>query len=250
MAQLPGTELDPAQRSRFRDASWQFFVSLAKATLQVGVVALVGTLLWFRYGQSLSMSKKPRLPKDSISVTKPILGSPGARVAVVEYSDFACPFCGSFSQSVLPVLRQKYIDTGLVSLSFRHFPIVQLHPLALSAAVAAECARNEGHFWEMHDVLFAHQHDLGQSAVSEYARSIGIPADTFQACVSDQRVEDAVQRQVKEADSLAIYSTPTFFLGRVLADGRVSITTRIDGLPGLARIEGLLDALVDSSQKR
>jgi protein-disulfide isomerase len=70
------------------------------------------------------------------------------------FSDFECPFCGRFAKDTLPTIRTEYVDNGQFQLAFRHLPLTTLHPRALPAAVAAECAAAEGVFWVYHDLLF------------------------------------------------------------------------------------------------
>jgi hypothetical protein len=79
-------------------------------------------------------------------------GSSGAKIAIVEFSDFECPFCGAFSREILPTLDRDYIRPGKVKLIFRHLPL-QIHPFAVRAAQAAECAEQQGRFWPLHDLF-------------------------------------------------------------------------------------------------
>lgn len=87
-------------------------------------------------------------------------GSPDAKIGIIEYSDFQCPFCGVFARETLPEFTRQYIDSGKVLLAFQHLPITTLHPLAVDAAVAADCAGEQGHFWAMHDSIFSSKQPL------------------------------------------------------------------------------------------
>lgn len=87
----------------------------------------------------------------------PILGDQNAKITIVEFSDFQCPFCESFFTSTFPELKKNYIDTGKVKLAFRHYPLTSIHPNAETAHNAAECANEQGKFWEYHDLLFKNQ---------------------------------------------------------------------------------------------
>lgn len=87
----------------------------------------------------------------------PLLGNKNAKVTIVEFSDFQCPFCEAFYTDTLSQLKQDYLDTGKARLAFRHFPIESLHPNSPTAHEAAECANEQGKFWEYHNMLFGDQ---------------------------------------------------------------------------------------------
>ena len=84
----------------------------------------------------------------------PVKGNPNAPVTVVEFSDFQCPFCSRFFQQTLPLIEENYIDTGKIKFVYKDLPLDNLHPNARAAHIAAECADEQGKFWEYHDVLF------------------------------------------------------------------------------------------------
>jgi protein-disulfide isomerase len=117
--------------------------------------------------QELSGNRTP-LPEEEasgaakIDVAKghlPILGKDSAKVAIVEFSDFQCPFCESFFTNTYPQLKKDYLDTGKAQLAFRHYPLTSIHPNSEKAHQAAECANEQGKFWEYHDLLFKQQVD-------------------------------------------------------------------------------------------
>lgn len=81
-------------------------------------------------------------------------GDANAKITLVEFSDFQCPFCAKFYSETLPQIMKDYIDTGKVKLVYKHFPLISIHPNAQKAAEAAECAGEQGKFWEMHDAMF------------------------------------------------------------------------------------------------
>ena len=87
----------------------------------------------------------------------PMMGDKNAPVTMVEFSDLQCPFCLRFFKDTFPQIKKEYIDTGKVKFYFRHLPLVQLHPMAMSFAHATECANEQGKFWEMHDKIYNEQ---------------------------------------------------------------------------------------------
>ena len=100
----------------------------------------------------------PPLPKDPVDLAGAILaGNPSAHVAMIEFSDFECAFCGRFTRDTEPTLWHEYVDSGQLLVAFRHLVLEERHPHALRAAEAGECANRQGQFWPMHDVLFHNQ---------------------------------------------------------------------------------------------
>lgn len=87
----------------------------------------------------------------------PVLGKKNAKVTIVEFSDFQCPFCKQFFTQTFPEIKKTYIDTGKAKLYFRQYPLTSIHPNAQLAAEASECANDQGKFWEFHDLLFSNQ---------------------------------------------------------------------------------------------
>jgi len=150
----------------------------------------------------------------------PFKGNANAPVTVVEFSDFQCPFCSRFYTQTLPLLEENYIETGKIKFVYRDFPLDALHPNARPAHIAAECADEQGEFWEYHDVLFEKQaewqslssSDL-QSSLVQFADDLGLQTESFESCLESQEMADEVNNDVLEATRYGISGTPTFFIG-------------------------------------
>ena len=104
-------------------------------------------------------TKQPAAPVKISADNDPVIGNSDAPITIIEFSDFQCPFCARFHTQTLPLLLEEYIEQGKVKLVFRDFPIQSIHPNALPASVAAECANEQGKFREMHDMLFEKQNE-------------------------------------------------------------------------------------------
>jgi len=156
------------------------------------------------------------------------LGAPNAPVVVIEHSDFQCPYCGEFARNVFPALKARYVATGQVRWVFRHLPLQQIHPRALPAAIAAECARRQDKFWEMHDLLFGDQTDLTDVDLARRASTLGLDKTTFEPCVASG-AGDRVRGDLAVASAIGIAGTPTFLIGRALDGNRVRVVRRIGG---------------------
>jgi len=152
----------------------------------------------------------------------------GATLALVEFSDFQCPYCGAYTRDTYPHIQRDYVRRGLVNYVFRHFPLDTIHPFAVKAAEAAECAGEQGKFWEMHDRLFAYQDRLNDAAVQQYAADTGLDVRRFVSCLKG-RVTQRIKEDKAEGLRLGVVSTPTFFLGVVDSDGTIKIRRKVTG---------------------
>ncbi|MGQ0791556.1 MAG: DsbA family protein [Nitrosopumilaceae archaeon] len=150
----------------------------------------------------------------------PVKGDPSAPITIVEFSDFQCPFCARFFTQTLPLIQQNYIDTGKVKFVYRDFPIPSIHQNAIPAAIAAECADDQGMFWEYHDKIFESKliwQDLDNQNVvrtfEEFAKELGLDSDTFNTCLESAKYLDEVQNDLNDGVSYGVTGTPGFFIG-------------------------------------
>ncbi len=147
----------------------------------------------------------------------PARGPAGAAVTIVEFSDFQCPFCQRFSRETLPLILKNYGDR--VRFVYRDFPLAQLHPGAQPAAEAAQCAFEQGRFWEYHDLLFQDPGALNAATFRAYARTLGLDAAAFDRCVEARRFAGEVQRDFAAGRSYGVNATPTFFVNGLMVVG-------------------------------
>lgn len=147
-----------------------------------------------------------------------VKGAPNARVAVIEFSDYECPFCSRHALNTLPQLAKEYIDTGKVRYVFRNLPLESIHPNAMRAAAAAECAGEQGKYWQLHDRMFANQRALDLTSLVNHAKAEGLDATRFQLCVMSDKYAGKIRADQAEAGRVDATSTPSFFIA-VLAPG-------------------------------
>lgn len=156
-------------------------------------------------------------------------GAGTARLAMVEFSDFECPFCGAYARETLPQLNREFIDTGRIRYVFRHFPLERVHASAMGASQAAECAGGQGLYWLMHDRLFANQKALGRSDLAHHAARLGLDPAGFETCMDDRAVLARVLADQAEGLRLGVRSTPTFLVGRVELGQRIRVLRIMTG---------------------
>jgi protein-disulfide isomerase len=146
----------------------------------------------------------------------PNLGSPEAKVVIVVFEDFQCPFCRK-NQEDLKKIVETYGDK--VFLIFRDFPIPSVHPEAEAAAEAANCAFQQGKFWEYHDQLFARQDELSARTYNQIAETLGLDISAFNRCVNTKAYSKEIEADVKAGQDLGVIGTPTFFINGQMFPG-------------------------------
>jgi hypothetical protein len=158
----------------------------------------------------------PQVPLED----SPVRGAPMAKVTIVEFSDFQCPHCGAAHPELVRVLREF---EGRVRLVYKYFPLSS-HTRAVPAARAAEAARAQGKFWEMHDLLFEHQRDLEDSDIRKYATQIGLDLERFERDWTSDATAARVDADRQLGQRLGIEATPSFFVdGRPLRESPRSL---------------------------
>lgn len=152
-------------------------------------------------------------------------GAQGARIVIVEYSDFQCPACKAATAPLKQLLDLYGKDTRVV---FKHYPLERPHPFARAAAAASECAGRQGRFWDFHDALFETQEGWGsheqkadpRPAFLNMARLLKLDLPAFEACLADPGPDRNVASDMEEGDRRWVRSTPTFFInGRRFVGG-------------------------------
>ncbi len=167
---------------------------------------------------------------DAAELNKPgplgdkVLGAETAKVTIIEYASMTCPHCAAFHTETLPKLKEKYIDTGLVKLIFREFP---LDPLAAGASILARCAPGDRYF-PMIDVLYRLQRNWAAAndpvaALLQIARQTGFTQESFEACLRNQSLLDGVNAERDRASRrFGVSSTPTLFINGQVYRGALS----------------------------
>ena len=143
-------------------------------------------------------------------------GSPQARVMIVEFSDFQCPFCRKV-QSTLKNLLEKY--QGQVSLAYRDFPLRGMHSQAELAAEASRCAAEQGKFWEYHDLLFANPDKLNRAGVARMAENLVLNEGQFDACLSSGKYTKQIEQDLQDGIRAGVEGTPGIFINGILLSG-------------------------------
>jgi protein-disulfide isomerase len=146
----------------------------------------------------------------------PAIGPADAPITLIEFSDYVCPFCGRWYQEVFKKIRAEYPDK--VRIVYRDFPLYSIHPDAQPAAEAANCANEQGAYWEYHDKLFTGG-KFGKEVYLQYAQELGLDLQKFQDCIESGKYASEIQADYQFASGLGVRSTPTFFLNGIAIVG-------------------------------
>ncbi len=162
--------------------------------------------------------KKPARPVKDIPVgDSPFMGKADAKVTIVEFSDFQCPFCSRGSE-IMSELKKKYGDK--IKVVFKHYPL-PFHTMAPLASEAALCAEQQkkGNFWKMHDLMFADQQNLAKPALIEKAKKVGVKEADFVKCLDSRKNKSIVDADMALGQKVGVKSTPTFFVNGKMVNG-------------------------------
>ena len=204
----------------------------------VATISACATVIWIVFTGSAGSASPPSrtparippLPTEPVSLQGTTrVGNPTAKIVLIEYSDFQCPYCARAALETLPPVLDKYVKSGKVQVVFRHLPLDRIHPFAQKAAEAAECAGQAGKFWEMHDVLFGNREKLDVQNLRGHAATIGLDRSRFDRCLESGEMAAKVRRDAEDARKLQITGTPTFLLGTLESGDRAKLLRRLTG---------------------
>jgi len=154
--------------------------------------------------------------KPAVSNRDHITGNANAAVELVEYGDYQCPHCGHAHPIIKSILQTIGKDIKFV---FRNFPLQEMHPDAVTAAVSTEAAALQDKYWEMHDTVFEHQNHLSANHLFQYAEQTGLGMQQFATDIQKDELLDKVQNDFESGVRSGVNGTPTFFINGVKYNG-------------------------------
>ena len=178
----------------------------------------------------------------------PVKGDLNAPVTIIEFSDFQCPYCGRFFKSTLTEIERDYIKTGKVRYVFRDFPL-DFHKQAPKASEAANCAGEQGKYWEMHDKLFENQNALMVDKLRQYAAEVGLESGPFDACLDSGKYAEEINRDVEDGKKAGVSGTPSFFIGKSQGPGKEITGKRIVGARPYESFKQVIDQILADQGK-
>ncbi len=176
----------------------------------------------------------------------PVLGNKNAKLTMVEFSDYECPFCKRYFDQTFSQVKKEYIDTGKVKLVYRDLPL-SFHQNAHKEAQAAECAREQGGdavYFKYHDEIFKRTTSNGTGLALDQlpviANDLGLSGDALQTCLDAEKYKAEVDKDLADANSVGANATPTFFVGKSTANGIIEGTPVVGAQP-FSVFEAIID---------
>jgi protein-disulfide isomerase len=167
-------------------------------------------------------------------------GDKNARLVLIEFTDYQCPFCARHARDTLPQIDAEYVKTGKLRYVTREFPLESIHPQAFKAAEAALCAGDQGRYWEMHGRLFANQRALAPGQLASHAHAVGLDETKFTQCLEGGAKAAKIRKDLADGAKAGVTGTPAFFLG--VADGAtVKVLRVIRGAQAFASFKEAID---------
>ena len=157
------------------------------------------------------------VPRTDISVSDdlPSLGNKSAKVQIIEFSDYQCPFCKRTRPAVLKII-EEYGDK--VNYVFMDFPL-PIHPSAKLAHIAARCAGDQGKYYEYNRKIFDNQSKIGEKALKKYAKELNLSMDDFNKCLKDEKYAKLVEKHIEKGTQAGVNGTPAFFINGIMISG-------------------------------
>lgn len=174
----------------------------------------------------------------------PFKGNKNAKLTLIEFSDYQCPFCARYFREALPLIESEYIRTGKLKYVFRDFPVNSLHREAFKAAEAAKCAEEQGKYWEMHDRLFVTQ-KVGLKDLMPHAQALQLDLTNFQKCLDSGQQAMKIHKDLADGQKAGVKGTPTFFLGFTEPnDSKMKVLKVIEGAQEFATFQEAIHNLL------
>jgi protein-disulfide isomerase len=175
----------------------------------------------------------------------PFKGDKNAKVTLVEFTDYQCPFCSRHFRETMPQIDTDYVKTGKVKYVLKEFPLEAIHPNAFKASEAANCAGEQGKYWEMHDRLFSNQNALAAQQLPSHAEAVGLDAGKFKTCLESGKYASKIRKDLADAQYAGATGTPTFFLGATdPKSAEVKTTKKLVGAQPYAAFKDAIDSLL------
>jgi protein-disulfide isomerase len=176
-----------------------------------------------------------------------VYGKSDARVTIVEFSDYQCPFCARYSSETFPQIDRDYIRSGRVKYVFRDYPIDAIHPQSPKAHEAVHCAAEQGKHREMHEKVFSNQKAMSVADLVGHAQAIGLDQAAFDQCLNSGVHSAKVSSGIAEGQQLGVRGTPTFFVGLTEANStKFKAAKRIVGAQPYSAFKTAIDELLSA----
>jgi protein-disulfide isomerase len=207
------------------------------------MIVASATVIWLTVSRRATAPPRVAVPKEAQLLDRiSRLGDKLAPVAIIQYLNFQCRYCGEFARDVLPDLEARYIRTNRVSLTFHHLPLANS---SRKSSEMVECGARQGRFREFHDLMFKSAGRPDDAEVERQLADLQVDRSVFKSCLRGDAVE-AVKGDVARASRLGVVGTPTFLLGSLQADGTLKVSHVIEGSKPIAEFERAIESILST----
>jgi protein-disulfide isomerase len=198
----------------------------------------------------LQQGRQPSEPQNVVLDVgnNPSRGVPTAKLTMVEFTDYQCPFCSRYVRETYPQIEKEYITTGKLKYVLMDLPLESIHKHAFKAAEVAHCAGDQGKYWEMHDQLFSNQKTI--DSWSAHAEAVGLDSTRFDSCLASGKYSAEIRGDITQAQRAGVAGTPGFFLA-ITEPGstRVKSVKFLRGAQPFAAFKAEIDRLLEAATK-
>ncbi|TAK60986.1 thioredoxin domain-containing protein [Methylobacter sp.] len=190
--------------------------------------------------QKLTDAQPKLTPIPLTGLEKMTLGKQEAAIAILEFSDYECPYCGKHYKNVLPKLRERYIDKGTVKYVMKDFPL-EFHAHAKKASLSVRCAGEQGQYWAMHNAIFDVHGQVTDQLIDDLIKKLKLNSQAFKQCQENPAQLASIEKDMALGASLGVNGTPAFLVGRV-KDNQLVNYKRLDGVQSFETFVGIIDS--------
>jgi len=223
-----------------------------QATIQKELLEIKQLIIQQRPQMQARRQPTPFAPTAVSVASAPSLGDVNAPVAMIEFTDYQCPYCRRYNLQTKPQIVKEYVDTGKLRYILHEFPLASIHPYAAKAAEAALCAGDQGKYWEMGTHLFQNQSQLQPDQLSQHAEALHLDLAIFEECLRSNKYAKRVRDDSRVGAAVGITGTPTFLLGQTDPDhpDQITATKMVIGAQPYEAFKKAIDDLISEAGRR
>ena len=190
--------------------------------------------------QKLADAQPKQVPISLAGLEKMTLGKQDATIAILEFSDYECPYCAKHYQKVLPKLQERYIDKGTVKYVMKDFPL-EFHAHAKKASLSVRCAGEQGQYWAMHNTVFEAHGQVTDQLIDDSIKQLKLDSKAFKQCLESPAQLAAIEKDIALGAGLGISGTPAFVIG-IIKDKQLINYKRLDGVQSFETFAGIIES--------
>ncbi len=232
-----GCLLNPVTQAEDKWVADEIFLQMSEMRKEIQLLQQkVATL-----EQSIAKQQPNLAAIDLAGTNKLSIGKQDASIAILEFSDYECPYCAKHYKNVLPKLRESYINTGKVKYVMKDFPL-EFHAHAKAASLATRCAGEQNQYWPMHNAIFEAKGQATEQLVNDAIKKLKLNEKKFKSCLEDPKQTTDIENDIALGASLGVTGTPAFVVG-IVKDKKLINYKRVDGVQSFETFVSIINGL-------